>query len=284
MTLYHLLDHADMDDPLMVVALDAWVDAGSAATSAATLLAANADLIAGIDTDSLYDYRSRRPTLRIDDGRPTSLEWPQLSVVHRRFTSRDVLVLTGPEPDYRWQELSGELVMLAQDLGVSEWLTLGAIPAAVPHTRPVPVLGIESRSGLLRGGVKPGPQGSMQVPAAAVSVVDMAVAESGLPTLGYFAQVPHYVSGEYPAAAVALIRAVERHIGEAVTTAVLELEARTIAARLDVAAAADDSTKSYVRRLEEMVDEARLPSGDELIGEIERFLRERGTEDSGPIH
>lgn len=284
MTLYHLLDHADMDDPLMVVALDAWVDAGSAATSAAALLATNADLIAGIDTDSLYDYRSRRPTLRIDDGRPTSLEWPQLSVVHRRFMSRDVLVLTGPEPDYRWQELSGELVMLAQDLGVSEWMTLGAIPAAVPHTRPVPVLGIESRSGLLRGGVKPGPEGSMQVPAAAVSVVDMAVAESGLPTLGYFAQVPHYVSGEYPAAAVALIRAVERHIGEALTTAVLELEARTIAARLDVAAAADDSTKSYVRRLEEMVDEARLPSGDELIGEIERFLRQRGTEDSGPIH
>jgi hypothetical protein len=101
--------------------------------------------------------------------------------------------------------------------------------------------------------------------------------------LGYFAQVPHYASGEYPAAAVALIRAVERHIGEALTTAVLELEARGINSRLDAAASADDSTKSYIARLEEMVDEARLPSGDELIGEIERFLRDRGP-GTGPVH
>jgi hypothetical protein len=282
-TLYHLLDHPELDDPLMIMALDAWVDAGSAATSAASLLSEGATAIAGIDADSLYDYRSRRPTLRIVDGRPIELEWPELAVVHRRFKERDALILSGPEPDYRWRELAGELVMMAQDLGITEWLTLGAIPAAVPHTRPVPVLGIESQEGLLRGGVEPGPKGSMRVPAAAVSVVDVAMAEAGIPTVGYFAQVPHYVSGEYPAAAVALIRAVERHVGEAVTTAVLELEARGINARLDVAAAADDSTKSYIARLEGMVDEARLPSGDELIGEIERFLRDRGS-GSGPIH
>jgi hypothetical protein len=282
-TLYHLLDHPELHDPLMVMALDAWVDAGSAATSAATVIADGAATIAGIDTDGLYDYRSRRPTLRIVDGRPKSLEWPELNVLHRRFAERDVLILTGPEPDYRWRELAGEMVMLAQDLAVSEWLTLGAIPAAVPHTRPVPVLGIESREGLLKGGIAPGPAGSMSVPAAAVSVVDMAIAKAGIPTLGYFAQVPHYVSGEYPAAAISLVRAVEPHIGEALTTAVLELEARNIDTRLDAAAAADDSTKSYIARLERMVDEARLPSGDELIGEIERFLRDRGT-GSGPVH
>jgi hypothetical protein len=268
----------------MVMALDAWVDAGSAATSAATLLCEGAATIAGIDADGLFDYRSRRPTLRIVDGRPLELEWPELEVVHRRFPERDVLILTGPEPDYRWRELAAELVMLAQDLGVSEWMTLGAIPAAVPHTRPVPVLGVESRAGLLKGGIEPGPAGSMKVPAAAVSVVDMAIAEAGIPTLGYFAQVPHYISGEYPAAAVALVRAVERHIGASLTTAVLELEARSINTRLDAAAAADDSTKTYIKRLEDMVDEARLPSGDELIGEIERFLRDRGTGRSGPVH
>jgi hypothetical protein len=95
------------------------------------------------------------------------------------------------------------------------------------------------------------------------------------------------VSGEYPAAAVALVRAVERHIGESLTTAMLELEARGIDARLDAAAAADDSTRSYIARLEGMVDEARLPSGDELIGDIERFLRDRGSDrgsDRGPVH
>jgi hypothetical protein len=283
-TLYRLHDHPELRDPLMIVALDAWVDAGSAATSAASLLAEDATPIADINADDLYDYRSRRPTLHIEDGHLDALDWPQLNVVLRRFERRDALILTGPEPDYRWQELSRGMVELAQELGVSAWVSLGAIPAAVPHTRAVPVLGIESQSGLLLGGVEPGPTGSMRVPAAAVSVIDMAVDDAGIPTLGYFAQVPHYVSGEYPAAAVALIRAIERHLDDAVTTAVLELEARGIAARLNAAAAADDSTKSYIVRLEEMVDEARLPSGDELIGEIERFLRDRGSEETGPIH
>ena len=283
-TLYHLLDHPELDDPLMVMAFDAWVDAGSAATSAAALLADGAISDRG---------HRRRRALRLPQragprcGSRTvarwHLDWPSLAVLHRRFTKRDVLILSGPEPDYRWRELAADLVLLAEDLGVTEWLTLGAIPAAVPHTRPVPVLGIQSRTGLLRGGVEPGPAGTMKVPAAAVSVVDMAIAEAGIPTVGYFAQVPHYVSGEYPAAAVALIRAAERHIGDSLTTALLELEARSIDARLDAAAAADESTRSYIGRLEEMVDESRLPSGDELIGEIERFLRDRGT-GSGPIH
>jgi len=267
----------------MIVALDAWVDAGSAATSAVAVLAEDGTPIAEIDADDLYDYRARRPTLHIDDGRLGSLDWPQLTLMHRRFAERDVLLLSGPEPDYRWGELSRALVTLAQDLGVTEWLTLGAIPAAVPHTRPVTVLGIASREGLLKGGVEAGPIGSMQVPAAAVSVIDHAIAEAGIPTLGYFAQVPHYVSGEYPAAAVALVRAVEPHIGDAITTAELELEARSISARLDAATSADDSTKSYVDRLEEMSDEARLPSGDELIGDIERFLRDRDPDEGGAL-
>lgn len=275
MTLYHLDDHAPLTDPLMVVAFDAWVDAGGAATTAARLVAASAEPIAGIEGDGLYDYRARRPTLHIRDGRLVSADWPQLKVLHRRFERRDVLVLSGPEPDYRWRELSRELVMLADDLGVTEWLTLGSIPAAVPHTRPVNILGIESQDGLLRGGIEAGPPGSMQVPAAAVSIIDIAIAEAGIPALGYFAQVPHYVNGEYPAAAVALVRAVEAHIGEPIPTASLELEATTMSAKLDTAAAADDSTTSYVERLEELSDETRLPSGDELIGEIERFLREQ---------
>jgi hypothetical protein len=267
----------------MVVAFDAWVDAGSAATRAAAVIAEDARAVAGIEADGLYDYRARRPTLHIDDGRPRSLDWPRMDVVRRRFAQRDVLILSGPEPDYRWQELSRELVMLAQDLGVTEWLTLGAIPAAVPHTRAVPVLGVTTGDGLLKGGIEAGPIGSMQVPAAAVSVIDVAIAEAGIPSLGYFAQVPHYVSGVYPAAAVALIRAVEPHIGDALDTSTLELEARTVAARLDKATSVDGSTRAYVERLEEMADDEALPSGDELIGEIERFLRERGSEEDSSL-
>jgi len=273
-TLYRLRDRAELRDPLMVVAFDAWVDAGAAATTAAETIADSGTIVAEFDADALYDYRARRPTLHIDDGRVISADWPLLTVRHRHFEGRDALVLSGPEPDYRWQELAGSMVALAESLGVTQWLTLGSIPAAVPHTRPVTILGLESEPGLLRGGVEAGPMGLMQVPAAAVSVIDLAMSAAGVPTLGYFAQVPHYVNGEYPAAAVALIRAVEPHLGAAVPTSMLELRARSMGAKLDSAAASDDSTTSYVERLEELSDESRLPSGEELIGEIERFLRE----------
>ena len=274
-TLYRLREHPRLVDPLMIVAFDAWVDAGSAATTVAELLARDSEPVADIEADELFDYRSRRPTLHIDDGRLVDAEWPELTVVRRRYAIRDVLILAGHEPDYRWGALSRDLVALARELGVREWMTLGAIPAAVPHTRPVTVLGIASEDGLLQGDVISGPVGQMEVPAAAVSIIDLAVAEAGIPTLGYFAQVPHYVNGEYPAAAIALARAVEPHLGERLSTASLEAEAEVIGGKLDTATAADDSTTSYVERLEQMSDEARLPSGDELIGEIERFLREQ---------
>lgn len=260
----------------MVVAFDAWVDAGSAATSAAALLSEGGQAIAELDADALFDYRDRRPTLRIRDGRPQEVAWPHLELIHRRHGETDILVLTGPEPDFRWQTLAAEAAEMAVRLHVSQWLTLGAIPAAVPHTRPVPVLGTQSRDGLLRAGVEPGPAGLLQVPAAAVSVIDLAVSGAGVPSVGYFAQVPHYVNGEYPAGAVALARTLEQHLEVDLSTAVLELDARAMRTRLDAAAGADESTRAYIMRLEAMVDEARQPAGHELISDIERFLRERG--------
>jgi hypothetical protein len=169
---------------------------------------------------------------------------------------------------------------MARRVGVVEWLSIGAIPAAVPHTRPVPILGTSSRPGLLRGDVQPGPSGVLRVPSAAISTLDMAAARAGIPAVGYYAQVPHYVSGPYPAAAVALLHAVSRHIDAEILLGDLADEAVELRTKLDTAAAMDDATRAYVDRLESMVDEARLPSGDELIGEIERFLRESGSEGS----
>lgn len=276
MPLYHLKGSHELIAPTFITALDGWVDAGTAATTAAGQLAQDGEPVATFNSDLVFDYRARRPTLHIVDGRPGSLEWPELAVRHRRLGDRDLLVLTGPEPDFRWHELAEDLVELAQSLGVSEWISLGAIPAAVPHTRPVPVLGTESRRGLLRGGVLPGPSGLLRVPAAAISVIDLAVTAAGVPAVGYFAQIPHYVSGAYPAAAVELLRAVGRHLGEEIDTSGLQGEADALQIRLSAAAAADDTTRTYVERLEAMVDEARLPSGDDLISEIERFLRDQG--------
>ncbi len=283
MPLYRLHGSHELIAPTMIAALDGWVDAGSAATSAAAQLAGDGDPVATFNPDLVYDYRARRPTLHIMSGRPGTLDWPELQIRHRRLGDRDLLVLTGPEPDFRWKELSADLVELAQSLGVAEWISLGAIPAAVPHTRPVPVMGTESRRGLLRASVNPGPTGLLRVPAAAISVIDIAVATSGIPAVGYFAQIPHYVSGPYPLAAVELLKTMERHLAEEIDTAGLQGEADAMLVRLSAAAAADDATRDYVTRLEAMVDEARLPSGDDLISDIERFLREQGGSGSGGV-
>jgi GAF domain-containing protein len=144
----------------------------------------------------------------------------------------------------------------------------------------VPILGTESSQGLLRAEVRAGPDGLLRVPAATLSVLELAVSQAGIPAVGYFAQVPHYVSGPYPGAALALSQTVARHLGVELDLAELTDEARQLRTRLDAATAIDETTRSYVERLESMVDEERLPDGDDLIADIERFLRDRGGEGS----
>ncbi len=276
MSLYRLDAPSDLVAPTLIAAFDGWVDSGSSATTAAELLAGDGPVVATFDADLLFDYRARRPTLDILDGRLNELTWPELTLRRSTIDGRDLLILTGAEPDFRWREFAADVVELVDRLGIVEWISMGAIPAAVPHTRAVPIIGTESAPGLLRAGVRPGPQGNLRVPSAAVSVLEMTLAAAGTPALGYFAQVPHYVSGPYPVAALALLRAIETHLGVSVAPGPLEDEARQLRTRLDLATGADEATRAYVERLESMVDEERLPAGDELISEIERFLRDRG--------
>jgi PAC2 family len=282
MSLYRL-EHPlpALDRPTVVAAFDGWVDAGTAASAALAMIGEGGAVVATFDADALYDYRARRPALEIRDGRPATLEWPELRLRHVRIGGRDLLVLGGPEPDFRWHALSADLFDLLGRLGATEWISLGAIPAAVPHARPVPILGTESELGLLKGEVTAGPTGLLRVPAAALSVLEMAAAQAGLPAVGYFAQIPHYVTGAYAPASVALLRTLEQHLGVELPRGDLVEEAVRLRARLDAAVAADETTRSYVERLEAMVDEERQPAGDDLISDIERFLRE-GRSGDGP--
>jgi len=271
-----------LEHPVVLAAFDGWVDAGSAATGALGVVAAGGTRLATFDADELYDYRARRPTLDIRDGRLTSLDWPELTLRLVRIGGRDLLVLSGPEPDFRWHALADAVVELLRRFDAGAWLSLGAIPAAVPHARPVPIMGTESAPGLLRGGVTPGPTGLLRVPAAALSMLEMAVTGAGIPAVGYFAQIPHYVTGAYPPASVELLRTVERHLGIDLPRGDLVEESGRLRLRLDAAVAADENTRTYVDRLESMVDESRQPVGDDLISDIERFLRDGGTGLSGP--
>ena len=144
MALYQLTEPADLVAPTMIAAFDGWVDAGTAATTAAAQVALGGDLVASFEGDMLFDYRARRPVLEIKDGRMSSLAWRELTIRHRRIGDRDLLVLTGVEPDFRWREFSDAVLDIAGRLGVAQWISLGAIPAAVPHTRSVPIIGTES--------------------------------------------------------------------------------------------------------------------------------------------
>jgi hypothetical protein len=275
-SLYTLHDTGDLIEPVMLAAFDGWVDAGSAATTALGVLADEGEVVATFDADRLFDYRARRPPLEIVDGRLTELTWHELVVRRTRLEERDLLVLVGPEPDYRWRALTSDVIDLSRRLGIVEWISLGAIPAAVPHTRAVPIMGTEATPGLLRGTVAAGPAGTLRVPSALVSALEIEVAAAGIPALGYFAQVPHYVSGPYATAALELLRAIGTHFGSEIAPGELAEEARELRTRLDAAASADESTRGYVERLEVMYDEQRLPSGDDLISDIERFLRDQG--------
>ena len=277
-SLYTLQFDQELIDPVLVAAFDGWVDAGSAATTALGILADGGEVVATFDADRLFDYRARRPPLEIVDGRLTELTWPELTLRRKRLDERDLLVLVGPEPDYRWRGFTAAILDLVRRFNVVEWISLGAIPAAVPHTRAVPIIGTEATPGLLRGEVMAGPAGTLRVPSALVSALELEVAATGIPALGYFAQVPHYVSGPYSTAALALLRALGHHLDVEIPVHELTEEARELRIRLDTAAGLDETTRGYVERLEAMYDEQRLPSGDDLISDIERFLRD----ESGP--
>jgi hypothetical protein len=162
-------------------------------------------------------------------------------------------------------------------------VSLGSIPTAVPHTRPVPILATASREGLLHEDEHQGPAGLLRVPAAALSTLEMAMIGSGIPTVGFYAQVPHYIGGPYAAAAIAILEHTGRHLGVELPLGPLPDEAMTQRERLDSIVQADEDSRSYVERLESVVDNEELPTEDELVSEIERFLQQRGDAGPGPL-
>ncbi len=284
MGLYRLSEPAEqLVAPAVVAAFDGWIDAAGASTAAAAHIAGGGEAIATFDADALYDYRARRPVLDIIDGTLHELVWPELAIKRARIGGRDLLVFSGPEPDFRWPELGRDVLELSLRLGIVEWMTLGSIPAAVPHTRPVPILATASKAGLLHEDEQQGPEGLLRVPAAALSTIEFAVTGSGIPAVGFYAQVPHYVSGPYAAATIGLLEHAGRHLGVELPLGSLPDEAASQRARLDALVAQDPDTRAYLERLEASVEEERIPSGDELASEIERFLRDQGGEGRGRI-
>ena len=271
--IYSLLGEPDLAAPVMVSALSGWVDAASAGTSAADHLAHGGEVVARFDGDMLFDYRSQRPILDIVDGEMKRTVWPEVVVRHSSVGGRDVLVLTGQEPDLAWRGFAEGVAEIASHFTVSQLVTFGSVPAAVPHTLAPPIMTTASDRSLLKGEASP-PEGLLRVPAAAVSMVDLRVAEAGIPTVVFFVQVPHYVSSKYASGVLALLTRFAEHLGIDMPLDPLRDDARAHREQLDSVIADQPEAQEHVRQLEEMNAEQRIVSGEELASEIERYLRE----------
>ncbi len=274
--------HSEIEDlvaPALIVSFEDWVDAGGAGSSAARRIADGGEVVATFDSDVLYDYRSHRPVLDIVDGKPSRFEWPRMTLTRRQLAERDVFVLTGPEPDYRWKEFAADVLALALRIGIVEHVSLGSIPAAVPHTAPTPVMMTASSEDLLRGATPN--EGLLRVPAAAVSLVEWTLSENGIPAAGFWAQVPHYAS-PYAAAAIALVRRVETHLAVTIGAGSLEEEDKAQRETLEQILEGNAEASSYIERLETLMGEEPIPAADTIGAEVERFLRNQKRGDGGP--
>ncbi|WP_419928002.1 proteasome assembly chaperone family protein [Candidatus Poriferisocius sp.] len=273
----------DLADPVLVVALDGWVDAGFGMRNATEIMvkADDAALVASFDADLLVDHRARRPTMTVRDGRVDDISWPAIRLQQvSDLDQRPFLVLHGPEPDFRWQAFCTAVDELVQQLGVSRVVSLGAYPAAVPHTRPVRLSATGTSQDLIeRFG---SPAGTLEVPAGISAALAKRFEAAGLETVSVWAQVPHYASGSpFPAATAALFQGLRAVAELRFDPAPLIAEGLEVSRRLDTMIAQNSSHKRLLGQLENAYDASmgeqseEIPTGDELAEELERFLRDQ---------
>jgi proteasome assembly chaperone (PAC2) family protein len=282
--LFELRSNPELDSPVLIVALEGWIDAGfGGATALASILRqVETSTIAEFDADYLLDHRARRPTMRLENGINAGLTWPSIELqALTDLDGNDAVLLVGYEPDHAWRAFSNAVTTLALELGVRLVTGLGAYPAPVPHTRPTGVVSTATTPELARqvGSVP----GRIDVPAGVLAAIERCCADQGLPAVGLWAQVPHYAAAmPYPAAAAALVRALERVCDLRFDAAELTSEARATNARLDELVRDSAEHVELVQQLERQVDalengELDRVSGDELVAELERYLREQGS-------
>jgi hypothetical protein len=278
-----------LDRPVLVVHLNGWIDAsGSAAAAMAALdTACDTKTLAVFDGDTFIDYRARRPTMELREGVNTRLVWSDIELkVGTDIQGHPVLTLVGPEPDSQWRAFASAVTQLSLQLGVYQMVALGSYPFASPHTRP-PRLSSSSPSADVIANV-PYLKSSVDVPAGMSAVLEHALTEAGIASLGLWVQVPHYVSAmSYPAASAALLQGLQEVTGVTIDQGALLREAQVQRARIDQLVVGNDEHQTMVQQLEGLYDQAveataemdramgELPSGDELAAEFEAFLRDQ---------
>lgn len=271
----------ELRDPVLIVAFEGWNDAGDAATIAARHVAERFDAtpLATIDPERYYDFSTTRPLVHLDEDRNRSITWPENELLAGRAPSsgNDVVVLLGLEPQLRWRTFCDQVLGAARAIGAQRIVTLGALLADVPHTRPVEVYGATDDPVLMdRLDLS---SSSYEGPTGIVGVLATEAATAGFSTASFWAAVPSYVPGApSPKAALALVHRVCELLGTTVFVTDLEIAAASYERQVDELVAEDDDTREYVRDLEEAwdLDESEDLDDDPelLVAEVEEFLRD----------
>jgi predicted ATP-grasp superfamily ATP-dependent carboligase len=271
----------ELERPFLVVHLTGWTDSGIAGQTAMGFLQArwNARTAATFDSDELIDYRARRPIVRLASGTIEAVSWSdiELSVGETVAGVRDALLLSGPEPDFRWHAFADRVTKLCLELGVTEVFGLGAFPAPSLHTDPVAVVST-SADPELAGRLETVPA-IVELPAGIQSVIEERLHQADIPATGLWARVPPYLAGgTHPPAALALIQTLERLAGVTIDVTELEAAAKEHIEQVEQAIRERPQIAEFVEQIRNMVEqgaEQRLPSGDEIADELERFLSQQ---------
>ncbi len=272
--------------PALVCAFKGWNDASDAASTALTFVGAalGARRFATIDPEEFYDFQATRPQVKLVEGETREIVWPAVELFEVRVprAPRDLVLVSGTEPSFRWRTFTKVTVELAEALGTQLMVTLGALLADVPHTRPIAVTGLASdRSLISRLDLT---QSSYEGPTGIVGVLHAACQRAGLPSASLWAAVPHYIAATpNPKAALALVRKMEGLVGVAIDASSLETAAEEYERQVNLAVQSDPDVQAFVERLEQAaetsdeIEPTSLPSGDTIARDLQRFLRQRET-------
>ncbi|HSL58321.1 MAG TPA: PAC2 family protein [Acidimicrobiales bacterium] len=272
-------DRPQLRRPVMITAFEGWNDAGEAATGAVELLGERweAERVASIDPEEFFDFTATRPRVEVDHEEQRQIIWPanELSAASPPGLSTDVVLLLGTEPQLKWRTFCNLVVDAARELDVSMVITLGALLAEVPHTRPTPVTGSTADpelSAML--GLAPS---RYEGPTGIVGVLQQTVREAGIPSASLWAAVPSYVPGApSPKATLAIVERVTTVLQTGLVVTDLEIAAASYERQLDELVSEDEETSEYVEQLEQRFDTDDNPlSPDSIVDEVERFLREQ---------
>ena len=270
----------ELVDPVVIAAFEGWNDAADAASSAVDHLARawSARVVGAIDPEDFYDFQMNRPTVTTDLNGHRRITWPstQISVASPPGLNRDIILIRGIEPNMRWRQFCAELLAACEELGAQLVVTLGALLADTPHTRPIPISGTATEPELIdRLKLE---ESSYEGPTGVVGVFQDACAQADMPSVSYWAAVPHYVAQPpCPKATLALVGQLEHLLEISIELGDLPEDARAWERGVDELAQDDEDVADYVRSLEETRDTTELPeaSGEAIAREFERYLKRR---------